>query len=192
MEQDLIDGCSYVELPDCPSDVFHFLSAPYDGLYEFYSEKGQVVSDRLMFHLTDTFKTLSRLASLLLYVYQPNILLSIFDNVISRVDTDWPSTLCGWDFRERRSTDEYGQYVPREICLHPISVIELALDMNLPSILPAALYDPSRYSPSKIMLRTYSPPTAFELLLSQSTNQFDFLVICYVGFSAVAKLHCVL
>ena len=135
MEQDLIDGCSYVELPDCPSDVFHFLSAPYDGLYEFYSEKGQVVSDRLMFHLTDTFKTLSRLASLLLYVYQPNILLSIFDNVISRVDTDWPSTLCGWDFRERRSKDEYGQYVPREICLHPISVIELALDMNLLSSL---------------------------------------------------------
>jgi hypothetical protein len=39
--------------------------------------------------------------------------------------------------------------------------------MNLPSILPAALYDLSRYGPSKIMLGTYSPPTAFELLLSQ-------------------------
>ena len=91
MEQDLIDGCSYVEqleLPDCPSDVFYFLSALYDGLYEFYSEKGQVVSDRLMFHFTDTFKTLSRLAFLLyllFYVYQPNISLSIFDNVVSRV-----------------------------------------------------------------------------------------------------------
>ena len=42
-EQDLIDGCSYVELQDCPSDVFYFLSALYDGLYESYSEKGQVV-----------------------------------------------------------------------------------------------------------------------------------------------------
>ena len=39
--------------------------------------------------------------------------------------------------------------------------------MNLPSILPAALYDLSRYGPSKIMLGTYSPPSAFELLLSQ-------------------------
>ena len=39
--------------------------------------------------------------------------------------------------------------------------------MNLPSILPAALYDLSRYGPSKIMLGTHSPPTAFELLLSQ-------------------------
>ena len=36
LEQDMIDGCSYVELPDCPSDVFYFLSALYDGLYEFY------------------------------------------------------------------------------------------------------------------------------------------------------------
>ena len=25
LEQDLIDGCSYVELPDCPSDVSIFL-----------------------------------------------------------------------------------------------------------------------------------------------------------------------
>ena len=35
IEQELIDGCSYVKLPDCPSDVFYFLSALYDGLYEF-------------------------------------------------------------------------------------------------------------------------------------------------------------
>lgn len=31
-DQDLVDGCSYVELQDCPADVFHFLSALYDGL----------------------------------------------------------------------------------------------------------------------------------------------------------------
>ena len=36
LEQDLIDGCSYVELPDSPSDVFYFLSALYDGLYDFF------------------------------------------------------------------------------------------------------------------------------------------------------------
>src|SRR5882762_5447020 len=72
LEQDLIDGCSYVELPDCPSDVFYFLSALYDGLYEFFSPenlKGQVVSDRFMFHLTDTFKTLFPLAFLLFLLF---------------------------------------------------------------------------------------------------------------------------
>ena len=77
LEQGLIDGCSYVELPDCPSDVFYFLSALYDGLYEFFfSDKGQVVFDRLLFHLIDTFKTLSPpvfLLFLLFYGYQPNI-----------------------------------------------------------------------------------------------------------------------
>ena len=54
----------------------------------FFFDKGQVVSDRLIFHLTDTFKTLSPLAFLLFllfYVYRPNISLSTFDNVVSRV-----------------------------------------------------------------------------------------------------------
>lgn len=36
-DQELIDGCPYVELQDCPSDVFYFLSALYDGLYVFIS-----------------------------------------------------------------------------------------------------------------------------------------------------------
>jgi len=31
-EQELLDGCHCVELYDCPSDVFYFLSALYDGL----------------------------------------------------------------------------------------------------------------------------------------------------------------
>lgn len=64
--------------------------------------------------------------------------------------------------------DEHGRYLPRELCPHPILVIKLALDMNLPSILPAALYDLSRYGPSKITIGASSPPTAFDLLLSQT------------------------
>ena len=39
--------------------------------------------------------------------------------------------------------------------------------MNLPTILPAALYDLSRYGPSKISFGASSLPTAFELLLTQ-------------------------
>jgi hypothetical protein len=31
-EQALLDGCFSVDLHDCPSDVFHLLSALYDGL----------------------------------------------------------------------------------------------------------------------------------------------------------------
>ena len=53
-----------------------------------FLDKRQAVSDRIIFHLTDTFKTLSPLAFLpflLFYGYQPNISLSIFENVVSRV-----------------------------------------------------------------------------------------------------------
>lgn len=31
-DQELIDGCFSVELQDCPSDVFYFLRALYDGM----------------------------------------------------------------------------------------------------------------------------------------------------------------
>lgn len=90
-EQDLIDGCSYVELQDCPSDVFYFLSALYDGLYESCSEKGASNStDYLIFHLTDTLKNPAPLTlplSLVFYVYQPSISSRIFDNVVLRVYT---------------------------------------------------------------------------------------------------------
>ena len=86
---------------------------------------------------------------------------------LTRLDADWPSTLRGWDFRERKATDERGEYFPRELCPHPILVVELALDMNIPSILPAALYDLSRYGPSRIAIGTSFPPIPFELLLSQ-------------------------
>lgn len=86
---------------------------------------------------------------------------------LARLEADWPSTLAGWDVRERRCTDEFGRYIPRDYCPHPILVIELALDMNIPSILPAALYDLSRYGPSKIMIGTTTPITAFHRVIGE-------------------------
>ena len=89
---------------------------------------------------------------------------------LARLDTDWPLTLADWDLRERRCHDEHGRYIPRDYCIHPILVIELALDMNLSSILPAAFYDLARYGPSKIMSGTTAPTTTFHRLISQLTN----------------------
>lgn len=70
---------------------------------------------------------------------------------LARLESDWPSTLEGWDIREREATDHLGRYAPRESCAHPILAIHLALELGLDSILPAAFYDLSRYGPSKIM-----------------------------------------
>ncbi|KAF8186800.1 hypothetical protein BJ912DRAFT_970842 [Pholiota molesta] len=91
-EQELIDGCPYVELQDCPSDVFYFLSALYDGLY---------------------FKK-ARASDF------PIIAAHLRQRCIAHLDADWPSTLTGWDMREQRSTDDNGRYVPRDHCAHPI------------------------------------------------------------------------
>ncbi|PPQ88269.1 hypothetical protein CVT25_005432 [Psilocybe cyanescens] len=149
-EQELVDGCSCVELQDPPSDVFYFLGALYDGLY-FKKPRS-----------TDfpAIAAVLRLSSKYLVEH-------LRQRCLHRLDKDWPSTLTGWDMRERRSTDENGRYVPRDHCAHPILVIELALAMNLPTVLPAALYDLSRYGPSKIMTGTTSPMTTFDRLLHE-------------------------
>jgi len=73
---------------------------------------------------------------------------------LTRLEIDWPSTLTGWDVREREATDNFGRYTPRDSCAHPIFAINLALELGLDSILPAAFYDLSRYGPSKIMSGT--------------------------------------
>lgn len=80
---------------------------------------------------------------------------------MNRLDVDWPSTLTGWDQREQAATDALGHYAPRASCPHPILVIDLALDLGLASLLPAALYDLARYGPSKIMAGTPPPPHSF-------------------------------
>lgn len=69
-----------------------------------------------------------------------------------RLQFEWPSTLSGWDRREREAVDDFGRYVPRDAFSHPISVINLAHELGLESILPSAFYDLSRYGPSKITM----------------------------------------
>jgi hypothetical protein len=78
---------------------------------------------------------------------------------LTRLEIDWPSTLIGWDLREREATDHFGRYTPRDCCAHPILAINLALELGLDSLLPAAFYDLSRYGPSKIMSGASSLPS---------------------------------
>jgi hypothetical protein len=74
-----------------------------------------------------------------------------------RLERDWPSTLLGWDQRETAARDDCGRYCARGFFSHPILVIDLAHELGLDSILTAALYDLSRYGPSKIMVGTLLP-----------------------------------
>ncbi|KAF9527872.1 hypothetical protein CPB83DRAFT_855338 [Crepidotus variabilis] len=148
-----IEGCAFVELQDCPSDVFYFLSALYDGLYFKQPASGDFPAIAGVLRLSTK------------YLVEP-----LRQRCLARLEADWPKTLAEWDAREQRCTDANGRYTPRDHYPHPILVIELALDMYLPAILPAALYDLSRYGPSKILLGSGAPITAFQRMIGQLAN----------------------
>lgn len=84
---------------------------------------------------------------------------------LHRLHLDWPHTLLGWDKREAVATDSSGRYLPRDICPHPILVIQLALEMGIPTILPAAMYDLSRYGPSRILAGARKPIAAYDIIV---------------------------
>jgi hypothetical protein len=46
----LLDGCFYVDLHDCPSDVFYLLTALYDGLWGFILNKTASTTDRPLYY----------------------------------------------------------------------------------------------------------------------------------------------
>ncbi|PFH45431.1 hypothetical protein AMATHDRAFT_159844 [Amanita thiersii Skay4041] len=140
-QQQLIDGCFWVELHDCPSDVFYFLKALYDGLY-FKPTQASTDFPLLFAVLRMSTKYLVE---------------HLRQRCLARLDRDWPSTLAGWDRREQAATDELGRYMPRLGCAHPVLVVQLALEQGLPSVLCAAMYDLSRYGPSRIKIGTVVP-----------------------------------
>ncbi|KAJ7212090.1 hypothetical protein GGX14DRAFT_361947 [Mycena pura] len=144
-EQDLYDGCPWIEVYDCPSDVFYFLNALYDGLY--FRSPG-----------ADDFPVVAAV----LRLSTKYLVERLRQRCLARLVLDWPSTVTAWDAREQAATDAVGHYIPRIPCPHPILIIDLALELNLPFLLPAAIYDLARYGPSRILAGTPTPtPVSF-------------------------------
>lgn len=88
---------------------------------------------------------------------------------LARLSQDYPSTLAEWDRRERFATDGAGRYLPRDQIASPILVINLARELDLDALLPAAFYDLSRYGPSKTANGTPAPP-ALDLNSAPAAN----------------------
>lgn len=146
-DQDLYDGCPWVEVYDCPSDVLYFLKALYDGLYFQSPGAGDFPAVAAVLRLSTKY-----------------LVEHLRQRCMTRLDIDWPSSLPSWDQREQAATDALGHYAPRASCPHPLLVIDLALDLSLSSLLPAAMYDLARYGPSKIMAGTPAPPLSFTFI----------------------------
>ncbi|EMD37483.1 hypothetical protein CERSUDRAFT_154136 [Gelatoporia subvermispora B] len=62
----------------------------------------------------------------------------------------WPTSLANWETREKSVTSADGLYAPRPSLPHPIFIIELARETDVPELLPSAFYDLSRYLPSHL------------------------------------------
>ncbi|EGO23259.1 hypothetical protein SERLADRAFT_371485 [Serpula lacrymans var. lacrymans S7.9] len=144
--QNLVDGCPCVEIYDCPSIIYwwHFTMD-----CEYFQQKPTV---------TD-FPAIAAVLRLSTKYFIEHLR----RRCIARLELDWPSTLVGWERRERDAIDAQGRYSPRESCAHPILVINLALELGLDAMLPSAFYDLSRYGPSKILVGTRVPPPVVPL-----------------------------
>ncbi|KAH8826449.1 hypothetical protein DL96DRAFT_1608011 [Flagelloscypha sp. PMI_526] len=156
------DGVAKVVLHDDSDDVAFFLKAIYDGLY-----------------FTPTASCFPALSSTL-RLSSKYLVPHLQALCINRLVLDWPTTLSGWDQRENNSLDPNGKYNPREFTPHPVEVIKLVeeigcdafnialLSQVVPSnsfygatgsrILCTALYDLSRYGPSRILSSISNSP----------------------------------
>ncbi|KAI9507027.1 hypothetical protein F5148DRAFT_1311433 [Russula earlei] len=123
---------STIHLCDSPTDVYHLLRALYDGLYF----RQPFVQD---------FPFLSSVLRLSCkyFICIPR------RQCLERLQSYFPTTLADWDRRERMSLGPDGHYDPRREIPSPIHVINLARELNVGSVLPAAFYDLARYGTSK-------------------------------------------
>ncbi|EPQ56778.1 hypothetical protein GLOTRDRAFT_75636 [Gloeophyllum trabeum ATCC 11539] len=164
-----VDGCPLVVLHDSAEDLSNLLKALYYAGPEFKDndqQDFQVVSGIL------------RLSS-------KYLIDALREKALAHLSKAWPTTLEGWDAREDRARSYESDAGPPTTYLYPspIAVINLAREVNAPSLLPSAFYDLSRYSYAKIfeasddelLHRTRSPPLSLpdlqKLTLGKEASQ---------------------
>ncbi|KAH9077226.1 hypothetical protein EDB83DRAFT_2504455 [Lactarius deliciosus] len=154
-------GC-IIRLCDSPTDVYHLLRALYDGLYF-----------RRPFVQDFPFLASVLRMSCKYFICIPR------KQCLERLQSYFPVTLSEWDRRERMSLSPDGHYDPRHEIPSPIHVINLARELNVGSVLPAAFYDLARYGTSKTASGT--EPLAHLILEAVEREQphfyFHFLVL---------------
>ncbi|KAI0307208.1 hypothetical protein B0F90DRAFT_536285 [Multifurca ochricompacta] len=147
-QPDNTDGT--IRLCDSPTDVYHLLRALYDGLYF-----------RQPFVQDFPFLASVLRLSCKYFICIPR------KQCLERLQSYFPATLSEWDRREQMSLSPDGHYDPRHKIPSPIHVINLARELDVGSILPAAFYDLARYGTSKTASGTEPLP---HLVLDNSSE----------------------
>ncbi|KAJ3709681.1 hypothetical protein C8R42DRAFT_729940 [Lentinula raphanica] len=129
------EHCPVIELHDSAEDVGNLFAALYDGPH--FGNNDQ-----------DDFRVVSGV----LRLATKYLVDSLRDKAIAHLSIAWPSTLKGWDAREdlaRAYEIETGTSGAR-LYPSPLAVINLAREVDAPTLLPSAFFDLSRYTYSQI------------------------------------------
>ncbi|KAJ7812800.1 hypothetical protein B0H14DRAFT_3879523 [Mycena olivaceomarginata] len=129
-DQDLYDGCPWVEVYDCPSDVLYFLRALYDGLYFKTPGANDFPAVAAVLRLSTKY-----------------LVEHLRQRCMARLETLSATTSRAPPAR-----------IPSSSSTSPSPSAP-----DLAHLLPAALYDLSRYGPSKILSGTPAPPLSLAL-----------------------------
>ncbi|KAE9406244.1 hypothetical protein BT96DRAFT_1015017 [Gymnopus androsaceus JB14] len=129
------ENCPLIELHDSAEDVGNLFAALYDGP-----------------HFGNNDLEDFRVVSGILRLSTKYLIDSLRDKAMAHLSQAWPSTLKGWDAREdlarayemQTGTSGARLYPP------PLAVINLAREVDAPTLLPSAFFDLSRYTFSQI------------------------------------------
>ncbi|KAG2148312.1 hypothetical protein BD769DRAFT_1411466 [Suillus cothurnatus] len=87
------------------------------------------------------------------------------NDILRGLSNYWPTTLTQWDTREASVTGQDGTYTPRDSLPHPIEIINLAREIDYLPLLPSAMYDLTRSTPSEAAIGFVSPFTGMNIRL---------------------------
>jgi len=129
----LLEGCPVVYLHDKADDVGNMLTALYDG--PNFGNNDQ-----------DDFRVVSGI----LRLSTKYLLDCLRAKALAHLSIAWPSDLKSWDAREDAARYEMDSEHATRIYPTPIAIINLAREIDAPSLLPSAFYDLSRYSYAQV------------------------------------------
>lgn len=93
------------------------------------------------------------------------------NDILRGLSNYWPTTLTQWDAREASVTGQDGSYTPRDSLPHPIEIINLAREIDHLPLLPSAMYDLTRSTPSEAAIGFVSPSTGTTIRLEYADLQ---------------------
>jgi hypothetical protein len=157
---DVYDGAPFVHMPDDAKDIESLLKVLYNPSYVLSSFRlsrlfDSVTLSELPYKRLDPLTPINvrrTLAMATKYEMEP-----LRDRIISQLQADWPNTLAEWDRLETEVAGlvrehKHGKsgmvddlYIDEKLP-EPAAAIRLAMECNVPKIMPSAVYHLSRLS----------------------------------------------